>query len=259
MLKNLDTDELSHVTSMLLALCLEDIQFYRKFQQDGIEQCFERQIMKSLVSDHAQAYDKFSRYNCWYQVSALITHSQQNAKWMTALQVLGDLQKWKNQSKEEIQDRFSVQVFNVWGVDWFIESIKFRDDEQRNNWCEYHLAQYLDKLLRIWRIQGNIETFMKSQVFVNAFMDIGKIRLQDIRFFWKNEVSEYFRLSSAAIHLLDDKKIRDEFTLSLVPLFENALKQLIKDVESTDWNIHEILIEFETESRVKEFKRKVET
>ncbi|CAG7729189.1 unnamed protein product, partial [Allacma fusca] len=132
------------------------------------------------------------------------------------------------------------------------------DDYEKGKWCKFYFREYLDKLLRVWVVPGNLSEFVKSPGFLNTFLDIGKLRLENIHFCYEWHVSEYFRLSFAFICLIClDKKIYDDFRVSLQALFENAFKQLMEEFKSEEWNVLELLTKSETDNRLQEFDLKV--
>ncbi|CAG7822999.1 unnamed protein product, partial [Allacma fusca] len=164
---------------------------------------------------------------------------------------------WDIRSAEEIENRFCSEIFEVWALDWFIGTLNFTDDEERNDWCEDYFGAYLDKLLTVWKNPRNLDKFAESQDFLNVFIDMGKLLLGKIDFEW--EISTYFRLSFAVICLFDtDKDIYAKYNAMLEPVFEMTLKQLIQKGKSNKWYIIKILTNCETESRLKDFHSKVE-
>ncbi|CAG7720376.1 unnamed protein product, partial [Allacma fusca] len=167
--------------------------------------------------------------------------------------------QWESDNEEEKLNRYCNEMFDIWGVEFFIDTLNFRDDEDRECWCEYTFKNYLDHLLRVWNTPKNLDKFVTTSDFINAFMDISKIRLETIEIDWVGGVSLHFYLCFTNLCLFDaDKKIYDDFNTSLEPLFENALKQLILGIKEDNWNVLEILTNNGTEYRLKEFELKVQ-
>ncbi|CAG7728272.1 unnamed protein product, partial [Allacma fusca] len=131
--------------------------------------------------------------------------------------------------------------------------------DEFNETLEPNFQNALKKLIDIITVFNWNVLEMLTETFLATFMDVCKIRLQNIEFFYDTPVSEYFRISFVVTWLFDaDKKIYDEFNETLEPLFKNALKQLTKKIEFWSWNVVEMLTESETDSRLKEFKLKAE-
>ncbi|CAG7822917.1 unnamed protein product, partial [Allacma fusca] len=50
-------------------------------------------------------------------------------------------------------------------MDWFISTLNFRGDKEREAWCQEYFEEYLVSMFL-----DNISTFVKSQEFVNGFL-----------------------------------------------------------------------------------------
>ncbi|CAG7718915.1 unnamed protein product [Allacma fusca] len=109
-------------------------------------------------------------------------------------------------------------------MNWFIASFCLRDDLGLHYWC-YEFKNYLGNLIKVWKTEGNIGKFTKSEGFVKEFMSRVHSRLENMSFYTESSVSEYFRLSLAVICLLDEEtNILDSFNDSL---FEKSLKRIL--------------------------------
>ncbi|CAG7729926.1 unnamed protein product [Allacma fusca] len=235
-------------TSVLLKLFANDKQLYLEFKNQGAEEAFERVILKIVMASRPQnIYSLKQRFNIWHRVSPLLRFLnglQGSTKWMPAVLLIAELLGLEIQSKEEISNQYTNEMFQIWGVDWFIVSLSFRDDEEKHKWCLRYFGRYLDKLLRVWKTQGNFVKFLTSADFIKILMDVGKSNLEQMSFQVEWDISIYFRLSFVVMCLFDaDSNIYDEYHASLSPLFENALNQLFHGIQAKNWNVLEILKE----------------
>ncbi|CAG7722378.1 unnamed protein product, partial [Allacma fusca] len=144
-----------------------------------------------------------------------------------------------NQSEEDLKNLYCNQIFEVWGVDGFTVSLHCSDEEAKTNlW--HGFDHYLDKLLRVWSTSENLDKFVISSEFVNAFMGIGATLLKDFCFNYEEDVSKYFCLCLAVICLFDVDEIYDQFNDGLEPLFTNALEAINSKLLSSKLNFVEL-------------------
>ncbi|CAG7831380.1 unnamed protein product [Allacma fusca] len=82
-IQSLDEDEIFQLTTVMFTMFMEDKQAYRDaFLKLGVEEHFQQQILKVLVSNRLEYIGGLVQHDCWQRMLERQTFSQRDTKWI---------------------------------------------------------------------------------------------------------------------------------------------------------------------------------
>ncbi|CAG7826213.1 unnamed protein product, partial [Allacma fusca] len=136
-------------------------------------------------------------------------------------------------------DNFIQELFSIFGLDLFMNSLNFQLDQEELETIfdlEFHLINFtnlLDKLVKTWKIPGNLKKCVESTDFIDGFMNLSKLFLEELLQFHKSSVElenredqglAFFRLSFVVIWIFHvNRVIRENHQRGLEKLFQEIM------------------------------------